>query len=71
MAQATFEPLEQGEGFFGAIEGFEGLWASADTIESCRSELRSRLEDWIVLGLSMGHSMPAVSGIRLEVKKSA
>jgi uncharacterized protein UPF0150 len=32
--------------------------AQAKNLEDCREELREVLEDWIVLGLQRGHSMP-------------
>jgi hypothetical protein len=39
--------------------------AQADNLESCREELQSALEDWLVLGLRMGHDLPIVAGIQL------
>jgi predicted RNase H-like HicB family nuclease len=57
--------LPQGEGIYGAIEGLQGVWAQADSLEACREELREVLEEWIVLGLKMGHSLPAIDGIAL------
>jgi predicted RNase H-like HicB family nuclease len=64
MKQAKYKILEDGT-YFGEIPGFPGLWASADTLEACRDELQSALEDWIVLGLQMGHDLPSVAGLRL------
>jgi predicted RNase H-like HicB family nuclease len=67
MRQAKYKILED-ETFFGNIPGFEGLWASADTLEGCREELQSALEDWILLGLRLGHSLPVVAGIDLTAR---
>ena len=67
MRHATYEILaEQGE-YFGRIPGFDGVWASAPTLEACREELEEVLQDWIVLGLSEGHSLPVVDGIDLRI----
>ena len=71
MEMAHYEPLENNEGYFGEISGFSGLWARGFTLESCRSELQSALEDWIMVGISLGHEMPVIDGISLIVKKSA
>jgi len=38
-------------------------------LEECREQLREVLEGWIVLGLRLGHAMPAVDGATLEVEK--
>ena len=64
MRLAKYEILEGG-GYYGEIPGFQGIWANADTLDSCREELQSALEDWIVLGLRLGHPLPVVAGINL------
>ena len=51
MKLAEYEIIEDDEGFFGSIPGFQGLWASDKTLERCREELRSTLEEWLVLKL--------------------
>ena len=71
MRQAHYESLPDGEGYFGKIEGLEGVWANAETLEACRKELREVLEEWIVLGLKMGHPIPAIDGIELQIKEAA
>ncbi|MGH8249014.1 MAG: hypothetical protein ACREUU_21615 [Gammaproteobacteria bacterium] len=47
------------------MPGFDGVWASADSLDACREELQSALEDRLVLGLRMGHELPVVAGINL------
>ena len=64
MRLAKYEILEDGE-YYGEIPGFQGVWAQASNLETCREELQSGLEDWLVLGLRMGHKIPAVAGIQL------
>jgi predicted RNase H-like HicB family nuclease len=64
MRMAKYEILEDGQ-FYGEIPGFNGVWAQAETLEECREELQSALEDWIILGLRMGHKLPAVGGLEL------
>ena len=64
MKLAKYEILENGE-YYGEIEGFQGVWAQASDLETCRDELQSALEDWLVLGLRMGHKLPVVAGIQL------
>lgn len=57
------------ETFFGEIPGLDGLWANAETLEACRDELEESLEEWILLGLQLGHPIPAIDGIELSFKK--
>lgn len=63
MRNACFEQLEDNEGYFGKIPGFDGVWANEDTIAATRAELAAVLEDWAELGLEMGHALPVIEGI--------
>ncbi|MBN1866849.1 type II toxin-antitoxin system HicB family antitoxin [Candidatus Sumerlaeota bacterium] len=71
LGKAHYEILPEGEGYFGSIEGFQGVWAQSDTLETCREELREVLEEWIVVGLRMGHPLPVVDGVSLMIEKIA
>jgi predicted RNase H-like HicB family nuclease len=64
MRLAKYEILED-HTYYGEISGFQGVWANAETLEACREELQSTLEDWLILGLRMGHELPVVAGINL------
>lgn len=66
MSRATYELLGNGEGYYGEIPGLQGVWANEDTLEACRNELQSVLEDWILVGLRRGFSVPALDGIDLS-----
>ena len=65
MKHAKYEILDD-QTFYGEIEGFQGVYANAGTLEMCREELQSVLEGWIILGLRMGHPLPDVDGVRLD-----
>ena len=71
LRKAHYEILPDGEGYFGAIEGLQGVWAQADTLEACREELREVLEEWIILGLKMSHPLPTIDGIALTIQEVA
>jgi predicted RNase H-like HicB family nuclease len=71
MRKAHYEILPDGEGYFGTIECLQGVWANADTLEACREELREALEEWIILGLRMGHPLPEIDGVTLNVQEVA
>lgn len=67
MGRARYEILEDDGSFYGEIPGFDGVWASAETLEDCRNELEEVLEGWIVLSLSKNLPLPVVDGISLEI----
>ena len=67
MRNAKYAILQDGEGYYGRIPAIKGVWANAETLEECRDELQQVLEEWIVLGLRLGKSIPAIDGIELKV----
>ncbi len=70
MKKAQYEILED-HTFYGEIPGFEGVYANESTLEDCRDELESVLEDWILFSLTQQLPLPVVDGVKLEVKKVA
>lgn len=71
MARAEFESLADDGSVFGHIPGLDGVWANAPTVEECRDELESALEDWVIAGLRLGHEIPAVDGVSLALPEIA
>jgi predicted RNase H-like HicB family nuclease len=55
MATATYDKLEDGT-YSGRIPSCKGVIAFGSTLSECEEELRSTLEDWILLGISAGES---------------
>ncbi len=67
LSQAEYDKLEDGT-FFGRIPACKGVVAFAATLRECEDELRSVLEDWVLLGLKLGHELPILSNINLNGK---
>lgn len=65
MAQAEYDKLEDAS-FCGRIASCRGVIAFGSTLRGCEEELRSTLEDWLLLGLQLGHVLPRVNGINLN-----
>lgn len=53
LAQAEYDKLEDGN-FAGRIPSCKGVIAFAQTLHACENELRSTLEDWLLVGLKFG-----------------
>ena len=69
LRQAKYELMENGK-FFARVPSCQGVWAEGGTLEDCREELQSTLEDWLLLGLQLGHKLPVIDGINLNRKAS-
>ena len=67
MAEAEYEKLED-DSYTGHIPKCKGVVAFGKTLRECEDELRSVLEDWIILGLKLGHILPIINGINLNKK---
>ena len=69
MRHAHYEIIDDPMPFYGSIPGCPGVWANGETLEACREELQSVLEDWIVLGLRLGHPIPVIDGLAVAPEK--
>ncbi len=65
LSQAAFEQLDDGS-YAGTIPGCPGVVSFAPSPSACLDELRSTLEDWVLVGLKLGHILPVVAGIDLN-----
>ncbi len=69
MADAVYDELDD-RTFAGRIPSCRGVVAFGSTLRQCQDELRSTLEDWIVVGLRLGHRLPVLAGINLNQEPS-
>lgn len=69
MTHAVYEKLEDGT-FSGRIPPCRGVIAFGATRRECEEELHSTLEEWILLGLKLGHPLPVIDGIDLNKELS-
>ena len=65
LASATYDKLEDGS-FAGRVPICKGVIAFAASLRECEDELRSTLEDWILVGLKLGHCLPVIDDINLN-----
>jgi len=65
MAEAFYDKLED-DTFAGRIPSCKGVLAFGATLRECEDELRSTLEDWILVGLKLGHTLPVIGSIDLN-----
>ena len=62
MTEAMYDKLED-HSFVGKIPVCKGVIAFGSTLKECQNELRSTLEDWILVGLKLRHRLPIIDNI--------
>jgi len=65
LAQAEYDKLDD-DSFAGRIPPCKGVIAFGKSLRECEEELRSTLEDWLLLGLKLKHPLPELNGINLN-----
>jgi predicted RNase H-like HicB family nuclease len=67
LGEAKYEILGDGT-YYGEIRPLRGVWANADTLEECRTQLKEVLEEWVLLKVRDGDRIP---GFKLRVDRRA
>jgi len=70
IENAQYKKLDDGT-WFAEVPGFKGVWANSETVEGCRNELISVLEEWLILKLRDKNQVPEVDGLKLEISEEA
>ena len=69
LKRARYTALEKG--FYGAeVPGLPGVIATGKTLEACRTELEEVVEEWVLVRVARGLSVPSVGGVRIRVRKA-
>lgn len=69
LKHAKYEMIQDDDPFYGEIEGLQGVWAGAKTLEECRKNLADVLDGWILFRLSRGMAIPPIDGVEIRVPK--
>ena len=67
LSEAEYDKLDDGT-FSGRILSCKGVIAFAASLRECEQELRSVLEDWVLVGLKLGHPLPVLGALDLNRK---
>jgi predicted RNase H-like HicB family nuclease len=71
MRHAKYEILPDDNSYYGEIPGFNGVYANAETLETCREQLEEVLEEWILFRVYKNLPLPPVDGIELKIREVA
>ena len=70
LKKAEYKKIDDGT-WYADIPGFIGVWANADSVEGCRSELREVLEEWLILKIRDEDLIPTINGFGIHIKQEA
>ncbi|KAF0246882.1 MAG: hypothetical protein FD180_241 [Planctomycetota bacterium] len=66
LRRAKYEKLEDGS-FAGEVPALRGVLAHAESLEDCRDQLAEVIEEWALVRIARGLTVPTLDGIRLAV----
>jgi len=69
LANAVYDKLEDGTSA-GRIPLCKGVVAFGSTLREYEDELRSTLEDWILVGLKLGHTLPVIGNDYVKLQST-
>jgi len=52
LEAAHYEMIEDDEPFYGEVSQLAGVWATGKTLEECRRNLASAIEDWVLFSVA-------------------
>ena len=58
LKRARYEIIEDAEPYYGEIEELKGVWATGETLEECRENLKDVIEGWILISIKKGLPIP-------------
>jgi predicted RNase H-like HicB family nuclease len=67
LRRAEYKTIESEEPIFVSVPGLNGAWATGKTIEEARAELIEVIEEWLVLGIKLGHTIPTIGDAMIKV----
>jgi predicted RNase H-like HicB family nuclease len=67
MRHAIFRRAGEQQRIYSAIPGIRGLWASGQTREEAKKDLRGALEWWVLTCVFEHQPLPAFDGVSLEI----
>ena len=70
LNRARCQPVDTG-GFCATVNGLRGVIAIGQTLEECRTELAEVVEEWILVRVARGLSIPKLGGISIRVKRAS
>jgi predicted RNase H-like HicB family nuclease len=70
LRKARYALLDNGS-FCATVPGLRGVIATAPSVEACRDQLAEVVEEWVLVRVARGLQVPALGGLRVDVRKAS
>jgi predicted RNase H-like HicB family nuclease len=70
LERAQYQLLPGGR-FAATVRGLRGVIATGDTLEACRRDLAEVIEEWLLVRVSRGLSIPSLDGATVKVRRAS
>jgi len=64
LKRAKYKILEDDGSFYGEVPEIEGAYGNAPTLEECRDDLESAIEDWLLISFQHQLPIPVIDGLK-------
>lgn len=66
LEHAKYEIIDDEEPYYGEVPELQGVWASGKTLEECRKNLEEVIDEWIIIRLRKGLTIPPIGNSHIE-----
>jgi predicted RNase H-like HicB family nuclease len=63
LERAHYEIIKDDEPYYGEISELPGVWATGKSLEQCRRNLSTVLEDWLLFSVAKGLPIPRIGDV--------
>jgi predicted RNase H-like HicB family nuclease len=70
LRSARYDKLED-DTFYGEVPRLRGVLATGQTLEECRTQLAEVVEEWVLVRVAKGLTVPPLGKIEVRVKKAS
>jgi predicted RNase H-like HicB family nuclease len=70
LERADYRLLEDGT-FAATVRGLRGVIATGATLEACRNDLAEVVEEWVLVRVAKGLTIPPLDGATIRVRRAS
>ena len=70
LDRARYRQLDDGS-FCATVPGLRGVIATAGRLESCRTQLAEVIEEWVLMRVALGLTVPPMGRQRIIIRKAS
>jgi len=69
LRRARYEIINDEEPYYGEVPELKGVWATGNTLEGCRKNLKEVIEGWLIISIKKGLPIPELGDLVIEDAK--